>query len=1650
MPSTKENLRRLYNSAFTYYSLPDYETFERDMQDEGKRKRFYQNMQKHYQLPDYDEFSSDIGITRKPVSAQQPAKPTVASTPKPQAPTTAQTTTPKQQEVKPATTAQQPAKKQQGWKPTAVQMMGIQMQMDDLNRHMQQSREQLNQTISNIRKSAGLDGGPVQRKFNPTSGQWETKYYTANGKEVGNMFQASVENLKARDQWESTTPEGRKHREQRIEEDYERNVGAVMDKYDPDNTAEQVWQLAGQREAAAKEKHNNEIWNDYAALGGGREMRMMQTGEMRTSNLADHLTYHELQRMADESWNMLGKKKQQEIIGSLQTTLKNRYPQATDEQLQQAATELARHQSDQRMFNLAVAKNAPSSATEFFFRKMAGMNALSMIAQAAARSKAGTTGDMEARDVAEQQFADKSSGNYWTGVAGNVAGFVFDPLTLLSAGTASTATKGALWLGGKALGEAAMRKGATTLGGRLALGAIAGSANLGTYEAGSEALNQLKWGGHIDGVDENGHYQIGDYSAGAVGKQALHGTLMGATTGVIAPMLGNVSDKLVRATESTAGKLGIRAGEIGVSTLAEGTIFSAPEFISTYNDYGNLINSLSDKESPNYIADEQQRAEKIAQLKEQRGDAMMDVWTDNMAMMAGFKVQGMLKSAPARIAQLASSKGTKASFETRLRSILDGHEGLALTKDEQRELDEGGYTDLKDLTEDYKRYAENREQFDKQHPETSRADRMLEQGEDASIPYNRFVELMQDGSISEAARAKMYYYLTGKTLPMSTVMGAQVSELKDEDGNTKGYVVQSYGANGVITSREFGDKQRAETEQKRIMRQAELNTIDVGERHYDWQYDNKKMYAACNQIAEQTGAPVNLLFELMKRKPEEMTEVEVKWANEIMERYKKLGDDFDLPNEHVKSSASVRKEIGAQFGVDVDKAIRKEPNRRSEQEQKALQEYAKALFPDEARKQQQANERGEEASDNGTPENPEPPQDGPTGIAGLLSDDGNTNPLDAAHQRGREAKEDERRDIAIERQQGTPEAEEAWNGVLESINEEADYTAAQLREVNKPTLHKDGGQHPARLKEKDEHGNDKFVYIVDGNVTMLPDGTMVDPDKSDKSIVIYDPATGERKMIDPTSDGGILSLDGVVSAEDVEANVQQRRDLYAQARINDALGRINLHPGQQITLPSGEEAVVMAFSQDGEDITVALADGTQTNIKRSDLQKISDEAAIADYNKRHGIEPEQQSGNEQQPAAEQAPEQPAAPQAPTGTTDGAPADYTEGIELTVRDEDGTEKPAMVMGRVRFENGQFVPDANGNIVEYLMDGQPHHDHIGDLNKKVVNHTMPQAEQPAAQEQAPAQPEQPAEPQKPIAEQPQSDEEKVIKQGIQGVGEGLGEAMSSTAAIVRENDINEWLQKPDVAEAMKKYGEGAQSIDELVQRALADNPNEETKKALNDILRFDSSKNILAGYLSAAPAAPAVPATEQPTAEGEGATPAAPEPMPMKADGEEDYYATTPERAHAYIYNEAGLPHDVATGIVTANYNDAAKELAKAKAASLPKVGKSIKQYKEAMEKRQQKIDEAQKAVDYWSRVREIQNDVNRKQAEERAAQDAARHEQAVQQAQADFEARKKAEAERKETGNENPMPVITDKWNSASKVDGNKGRNRQTLWSAYSR
>lgn len=1042
---------------------------------------------------------------QKPQAAPQATAPAASQQ---QKPASAPSAAPAQQKDKPLTPAQRQA-------------------MIDQVQQMQQQTQAMkadnNERMKNMKQYGfGLGFGQTKKggvKYNPRTKKFEQTYITPTGNRYSSKALADAESFRYRKA--ASEPLGLNMNDQQ-----------VNDAQKPANAAvAALWKEAEAKYAADRNKNAEEVYSGNPWLHAGREMHIVDAATNSHKNEVSRLTRFDLQKMMDNAWGRVGK----QMTTSCYQQLKKQYPTASEQQLQNSASAMARQLSDNAVYKYAVAKNTPKSTLEFFAKTAADMNLLRTITKGLARSEAGTTGDMAAY---EQAMSDYGKNHRWAQIGGTVTGMMFDPTTYISGGIGSLGGKMALNVGGRIVAKkAATNVGArlfgNTLAGRVVAGSVGGGLNFGTYEGIKEGENQWLHGGHIN--PQTGENE--GYSAEDILKSTGRGTILGSVTGTISPMLGNVADKWVKATSNTAGKMGIRAGELATSTIAEGTIFSIPEWIN-----GD-------------------------------GDAM-DVWTDNMSMMLGFKAQHMVKSAPRVIAGLRPIENPRTmqernhnrmSFLERLRTQLDASpRDMAFTKEEREELQKYGYGDLAAL---FTRTPKQQPKAKAKQPTTTDGKVMNFDIPEAEVEdlgkqwlkthpefdgYEAMQRLIQDPSVSQSARAKAYYILTGHQLPMGTVTGYTTE--KDEHGNI---FVKSVTANGeVVTNRRFADEASAKREQDKIMRQAELNSVDVGERYTEAKADNKVWDAAVEAVAP--GADP----ETVKRNYQAAKEGD----KDAIANYGQMVDAIDKFMEENRGMAdaerpeAIRVAIKEETGVDVDAAIKKEPSKRTDPEQAAVEDYLKRLFPEQSQEAEQ------------------PMSDDEAGAAAIY--DQSRLLWDKVEQGDADAKADVDA-IVLRMQEALQECEDAFgtdaemrmaemqdnpwalandpeltedqqNAVLYYINAKAAMDGVQdasndamenkRREVAANVerhTHKDNGMvQPATMKV-----DDKPVYIVKGNVAVLPDGTGIDTQNSDQSIVICDAETGEYKFTSPDQIFNLGdAIDPQAELDEAYANIQAEHE----------------------------------------------------------------------------------------------------------------------------------------------------------------------------------------------------------------------------------------------------------------------------------------------------------------------------------------------------------------------------------------------------------------------------------------------------------------------------------------------------------------------------
>ena len=187
----------------------------------------------------------------------------------------------------------------------------------------------------------------------------------------------------------------------------------------------------------------------------------------------------------------------------------------------------------------------------------------------------------------------------------------------------------------------------------------------------------------------------------------------------------------------------------------------------------------------------------------------------------------------------------------------------------------------------------------------------------------------------------------------------------------------------------------------------------------------------------------------------------------------------------------------------------------------------------------------------------------------------------------------------------------------------------------------------------------------------------VDADASSKSVIVYDPASGEKKMVSPTAVDGIESLGEVKTAEQTEAEINARMQDTIQRSKDWLEGNVANPVGMQIQLGDGRIATIEAMHEDGKSAIATLPDGTQFLVSKDVLQRIVNNGQYADYKARRDAE----AGKRE---AEQ-------------STESAPETATEGGQPLPEEASPKEE----------ESREY---AQGDVFDVVVDGQKMHAEI----------------------------------------------------------------------------------------------------------------------------------------------------------------------------------------------------------------------------------------------------------------------------------------------------------------------------------------------------
>ena len=170
-------------------------------------------------------------------------------------------------------------------------------------------------------------------------------------------------------------------------------------------------------------------------------------------------------------------------------------------------------------------------------------------------------------------------------------------------------------------------------------------------------------------------------------------------------------------------------------------------------------------------------------------------------------------------------------------------------------------------------------------------------------------------------------------------------------------------------------------------------------------------------------------------------------------------------------------------------------------------------------------------------------------------------------------------------------AKQVYDGMIQRVRDDIDGMISQSDAmIDSRTNRQSGMIHHATMKQ-----DDRDVYVVSGRVVMYPDGTVVDLDASDESVIIRDAVSRKLEQVSPKS---ILHVDGAVDPKEEKDNAAFNiRQQMAQQAADKADGVATFNPGDTytITADDGEIQVQVVANDEGVvdngDGTVNVSDG---------------------------------------------------------------------------------------------------------------------------------------------------------------------------------------------------------------------------------------------------------------------------------------------------------------------------------------------------------------------------------------------------------------------------------------------------------------------------
>lgn len=183
-------------------------------------------------------------------------------------------------------------------------------------------------------------------------------------------------------------------------------------------------------------------------------------------------------------------------------------------------------------------------------------------------------------------------------------------------------------------------------------------------------------------------------------------------------------------------------------------------------------------------------------------------------------------------------------------------------------------------------------------------------------------------------------------------------------------------------------------------------------------------------------------------------------------------------------------------------------------------------------------------------------------------------------------------------------ARATYDGMMQHIQDDIDGRVDAGRAlIDSHVNSEDGMVHPATLNV-----DDRRVYIVSGTVSMTADGTMIDRDASDESVVIRDAQTGKLEFAAPSAFSHVgMPEDPAREMQALQVQIEEEQAQQAADKID---GVVPFHPGYGYILTDDQgiehTAYMIADNGDGSVQVTIDDDQTPVNMAKEQIQQMVD------------------------------------------------------------------------------------------------------------------------------------------------------------------------------------------------------------------------------------------------------------------------------------------------------------------------------------------------------------------------------------------------------------------------------------------------------------